>query len=83
MGSGSQTHLYSQINNIWDTPDDFTDDDNDVNNIDNDNVDNDNDHNNDNDTDTDNDQTIRIFQMMFFENQLLKKNLTFCRWFIH
>ena len=60
MGSGSQTHLYSQINNIWDTPDDFTDDDNDVNNIDNDN-----DHNNDNDTDTDNDQTIRIFQMMF------------------
>ena len=78
MGSGSQTHLYSQINNIWDTPDDFTDDDNDVNNIDNDN-----DHNNDNDTDTDNDQTIRIFQMMFFENQLLKKNLTFCRWFIH
>ena len=74
MGLGSQTHLYSQINNIRDTPDDFTDDDNDVNNIDNDN-----DHNNDNDTDTDNDQTIRIFQMMFFENQLLKKNLTFCR----
>ena len=71
MGSGSQTHLYSQIDNIRDTPDYFTDDDNDVNNIDNDNV--------DNDTDTDNDQTIRIFQMMFFENQLLKKNLTFCR----
>ena len=79
MGSGSQTHLYSQIDNIRDTPDYFTDDDNDVNNIDNDNVDNDNDHNNDNDTDTDNDQTIRIFQMMFFESQLLKKNLTFCR----